>query len=146
MTTPRHIVIVGGGFSGTVLAANLLRKAAQPLSVTIVDDGAPGQGLAYADRGHRFLLNVPAGRMSATSGQPMEFRDFARRSLPDTTAEDFLPRALYGQYQGRDLSWYRAVPAFTPSWRRDAGPAAALSGAVASRRRMPPRTPRACAR
>lgn len=98
MTTLRRIVIVGAGFSGTVLAINLLRRATQPLSVTLIDSRPPARGLAYAERPHPFLLNVPAGRMSATSGQPQQFLEFARTRHPEAAPEDFLPRALYGEY------------------------------------------------
>ena len=109
----RRIVIIGAGFSGTVLAANLLRRATQPLTVTLVDAVEPGQGLAYAQRNHPFLLNVSAGRMSASAQRPAEFLDFARRSHPDATAEDFLPRALYGEYLRSVL---RDAQAQAPAW------------------------------
>jgi uncharacterized NAD(P)/FAD-binding protein YdhS len=44
------------------------------------------------------LLNVPAGRLSADSQDPLQFLRFAQRTMPDTDAEDFLPRELYGNY------------------------------------------------
>ena len=63
----RTIVIVGGGFSGTVVAANLLRRPPrQPTRLVIVARSEQiGRGVAYAQRSFPFLLNVPAGRMSA---------------------------------------------------------------------------------
>jgi uncharacterized NAD(P)/FAD-binding protein YdhS len=97
---PRTIVIVGAGFSGTVVAANLLRLSYwKPLRIVLVDRTAHmTRGTAYADRAHPHLLNVPAGRMSANSREPLEFLAFAQRRLPKATAEDFLPRTLYGEY------------------------------------------------
>jgi uncharacterized NAD(P)/FAD-binding protein YdhS len=95
----RTIAIVGGGFSGTVLAAHLLRLSYwKPLRVVLVDRVRIGRGAAYTESGYPYLLNVPAGRMSATSRDPMEFLKFARRTLPDATADDFLPRSLFGEY------------------------------------------------
>jgi len=41
---------------------------------------------------------VPAGRMSASSQEPLAFLNFARRLHPEATQNDFLPRALYGEY------------------------------------------------
>lgn len=95
----QKIVIIGGGFSGTVLAANLLRcRARHRLHVVLVERCPQLGGVAYATREFPHLLNVPAGRMSADSRDPAAFLDFARRRAADATPEDFLPRAWYGEY------------------------------------------------
>lgn len=101
----RTIVIVGGGFSGTVLAANLLRRPpAGPTRLVLIERASEvGRGAAYAERGFPYLLNVPASRMSASSAAPREFLEFAQRRMPNVTGEDFLPRALYGEYLGEVL-------------------------------------------
>jgi uncharacterized NAD(P)/FAD-binding protein YdhS len=100
MSPQRTIVIVGAGFSGTVVAANLLRSQhwATTRIVLIERSASVARGKAYADRDHPYLLNVPAGRMSADTNSPLDFLSFAQHRIPDATAEDFLPRALYGQY------------------------------------------------
>jgi uncharacterized NAD(P)/FAD-binding protein YdhS len=97
---PRTLLIVGAGFSGTVLAVNLLRRAkSTPIEIVLVERGtAIGRGVAYAARAFPFLLNVPAARLSADSADPLSFLRFAQRRLPHTDGEDFLPRSLYGDY------------------------------------------------
>jgi uncharacterized NAD(P)/FAD-binding protein YdhS len=96
----RTIAIVGGGFCGTVVAANLLRRPpAEPTRIVLIERGtAVARGAAYAQRNFPYLLNVPAARMSANSLQPREFFEFVQRRMPKATPEDFLPRALYGEY------------------------------------------------
>lgn len=96
----RTIVIVGGGFSGTVVAANLLRRPPPgPTRLILIERANEvARGAAYADRGFPYLLNVPASRMSASSAAPKEFLEFAQRRIPKVTGEDFLPRTLYGEY------------------------------------------------
>jgi uncharacterized NAD(P)/FAD-binding protein YdhS len=96
----RTIVIVGGGFSGTMMVANLLRRPPrQPTRLVIVERSeVVGRGVAYTERAFPYLLNVPAGRMSANSRAPQEFVQFVQRRIPNATGEDFLPRALYGEY------------------------------------------------
>jgi uncharacterized NAD(P)/FAD-binding protein YdhS len=96
----RTIVIVGGGFCGTVLAANLRRRPPPgPTRLVLIErDGAVGRGVAYADRGFPYLLNVPASRMSANTAAPNEFLEFVQRRIPNASGEDFMPRALYGEY------------------------------------------------
>lgn len=101
----RTIVIVGGGFSGTVLAANLLRRPPPgPTRLVLIERASEvARGVAYAERAFPYLLNVPASRMSANSAAPKEFLEFAQRRIPTATGEDFLPRALYGEYLGEVL-------------------------------------------
>jgi len=96
----RTIVIVGGGFSGTLVAANLLRRPpAGPTRLVLIERAATvGRGVAYAARPFPYLLNVPAARMSANCAAPREFLEFAQRRIPNATGEDFLTRALYGEY------------------------------------------------
>jgi uncharacterized NAD(P)/FAD-binding protein YdhS len=108
------IAIVGGGFCGTVLAANLLRSppAAATDIVLIERGGEMGRGVAYAEREYPYLLNVPAVRLSADSADPLQFLRFAQRRLPHAEGEDFLPRALYGDYlQDALLRAERKAPA-----------------------------------
>ena len=97
---PRTIVIVGAGFSGTAVAINLLRLSYwRPVRIVLVERGEQmARGAAYADRAYNYLLNVPAGRMSMNSRDPLEFLKFAQRRNPSATEDDFLPRALYGEY------------------------------------------------
>src|SRR6202167_2730340 len=73
------IAIVGGGFSGTATAINLLRDpGARPLRIHLIERGSEfGRGLAYARREYPYLLNVPASRMSATIADPDEFLRYA---------------------------------------------------------------------
>jgi uncharacterized NAD(P)/FAD-binding protein YdhS len=108
------LVIVGGGFCGTVLAANLLRRPpSDAADIVLVERGpAMGRGVAYAAREFPYLLNVPAARLSADSRDPLQFLHFAQRRSPGAHGEDFLPRALYGDYlQDLLLQAERAAPA-----------------------------------
>ena len=100
MSAQRTLVIVGAGFSGTLVAANLLKSQhwAATRIVLIERSASIARGKAYADRSYPYLLNVPAGRMSADPNSPLDFLCFAQHRIPEATAEDFLPRALYGQY------------------------------------------------
>jgi uncharacterized NAD(P)/FAD-binding protein YdhS len=96
----KTLVIVGAGFSGTVLAANLLRRPpAGGADIVLIERGAVmGRGVAYAAHDFPYLLNVPAARSSADSRDPLQFLRFAQARLPNVDREDFLPRSLYGDY------------------------------------------------
>ena len=96
------IVVVGGGFSGSMAAAQLLRQANETgkrIRVVVVERrGAVGEGVAYGTRDLNHLLNVPAGRMSAWPDRPDGFLEWAQRRRPQTKPVDFLPRQWYGEY------------------------------------------------
>ena len=96
----KRLVIIGGGFCGTVLAANLLRRLpAEPTEIVLIERGPEmGRGIAYAVHDCPYLLNVPAGRLSADSKDPLQFLHYAKQIYADADAEDFLPRQLYGDY------------------------------------------------
>jgi uncharacterized NAD(P)/FAD-binding protein YdhS len=96
----KTLVIVGAGFSGTVLAVNLLRRPPSGgADIVLIERGSVmGRGVAYAAREFPYLLNVPAARLSADSRDPLQFLRFAQDRLPNVDGEDFLPRALYGDY------------------------------------------------
>ncbi len=100
---PPTVVVVGGGFSGSMTAAQLLRGAAQAnlaLQVALVErKGALGEGVAYGTREPVHLLNVPAGRMSAWPDRPDDFVQWAARRYDEKVSpRDFLPRRWYGEY------------------------------------------------
>ena len=96
----RTVAIVGAGFSGTAAAIHLIRRAYdRRLRVLLLERGPHfGRGVAYAASDYPYLLNVPASRMSVTASDPDEFLRFAQTCNPATTGEDFLPRALFGDY------------------------------------------------
>jgi uncharacterized NAD(P)/FAD-binding protein YdhS len=98
------IVIIGAGFCGTVVAIQLLRRAAAAatpgaLRIVLVDPRAEiGAGVAYATRDYPYPLNVAAGQMSLDSAKPGDFLDFARGQGIHAAAGDYLPRQVYGEY------------------------------------------------
>ena len=92
------ILIVGAGFSGTVLAVRLLR-AGKPVEVVLVNrSGRMARGVAYGTRSDLHVLNVPAGRMSAFPEDEDDFLRFARAANPDIVGGTFVRRSLYGDY------------------------------------------------
>jgi uncharacterized NAD(P)/FAD-binding protein YdhS len=93
------IAIVGAGFSGMAVAAQLLRRLRGPARVLLLNRHSRfGRGLAYGTHSGSHLLNVPAGRMGM---DPQDEGGFARYlvalGLP-YAASDFVPRILYGAY------------------------------------------------
>ncbi|MFO0973286.1 MAG: FAD/NAD(P)-binding protein [Phycisphaerae bacterium] len=98
--TAVDVAIVGGGASGVILAAHLLRGcdlAAARLAL-IDDSGRFGRGVAYGTDCPHHLLNVPAGRMSAWPDDPLHFLRWAQQRDASVGPHDFLPRPLYGAY------------------------------------------------
>jgi uncharacterized NAD(P)/FAD-binding protein YdhS len=95
--TGRHIAIVGGGFSGAMLAARLAESG---IASMIIDRGGDfGLGVAYSTPFDGHLLNVRSNRMSAVEGRPDDFVDWLKAHHPDrATPESFAPRRLYGLY------------------------------------------------
>ena len=72
------VAIIGGGFTGSILAAQLLRRDAY-LSVTLIESASvAGRGLAYATSCSWHLLNVPAANMSAFPEDPEHFVRWAQ--------------------------------------------------------------------
>lgn len=90
------VLIVGGGFSGTMVAAQLVRRG---LRVVLVEGGGrAGQGTAYSTRDAVHLLNVPAAKMSAWPDRPDDF------VAAGHDGGSFAPRRDYGAYLGAILA------------------------------------------
>jgi uncharacterized NAD(P)/FAD-binding protein YdhS/predicted metal-dependent enzyme (double-stranded beta helix superfamily) len=96
------VVVVGGGFSGSMTAAQLLNQANLsrfPLHVILVErQGAIGEGVAYSTREPIHLLNVPAGKMSAWPEKPLDFLNWIRSRYGLHSVGDFVRRQWYGEY------------------------------------------------
>jgi uncharacterized NAD(P)/FAD-binding protein YdhS len=94
------VVVVGGGCSGTLLAAELIRTSSvRPCKVVLVDPcESPGRGVAYGTSCSSHLLNVPAEQMSAYPDRPGDFVAWAQERDPRASALSFAPRMLYGDY------------------------------------------------
>lgn len=93
-----RVVIIGAGFSGTLVAIHLLRQS-DSVQIDLVDQRLPGRGLAYGTIYDEHLLNVPAIRMSAFGSEPRHFLDWLRaHGMPSADPGLFAPRKLYGAY------------------------------------------------
>ena len=133
MDRVRRVVVAGGGASGALLAASLLRLARRPLRVTVIDPlPSLGRGRAYAAAPPEHLLNVRAAGMSAFADDPGHFALWLSRRRPGLRAPDeaFAPRALYGEYLGEVVEGARraAAPGVELVHHRDAVVDAGVDG------------------
>jgi uncharacterized NAD(P)/FAD-binding protein YdhS len=103
VTGRKSFVVIGGGASGVLLAAQLMRNPDPALRVTLVEKSAAfGRGIAYSTTLDDHLLNVGARGMSAFPDDPDHFLRWlqARGLTPDVDSPFFAPRRLYGDYLG----------------------------------------------
>lgn len=109
MDQPVDFAIVGGGFTGTLLAILLRARLAAGRRILLFEPRSePGRGPAYEEAGRWHVLNAPAGGMSALAGEPDHFVRWLLPRSPDAfcPAEDrdkplarrFAPRQLFGRY------------------------------------------------
>src|SRR3954451_17391384 len=90
------VAIIGGGFSGTIIAAQLARRGIA--SAVIDGSGRAGKGVAYSTTEPAHLLNVRAEGMSAWAGDP---DDFVRRFESEGgDRRGFAQRRLFARYLG----------------------------------------------
>ncbi|MEH2026821.1 FAD/NAD(P)-binding protein [Nostoc sp.] len=105
--TPTTIAIVGGGFSGSLVATHLLKTASQPLTIKLIERSDKiGKGIAYSTDTNCHLLNVSAGNMSAFAHDPGHLLRWLQHNRDELTAffseevnaSTFIPRKVYGLY------------------------------------------------
>jgi len=96
-SSPVDIAIVGGGASGVLLAAQLVRRSR--LRVALIERGPDvALGVAYSTHCLHHLLNVRASDMTALADEPDHFVKWLARDGRGYGPADFVPRAIYGRY------------------------------------------------
>jgi len=103
VTVGEPVAIIGGGFSGSLLALKLAQAGVRP--VLIEADAPAGPGLAYGAAKPYHRLNVPVPRMEL--GLSPSFAEWLER-CPEAIAgaveeagdlaQAFVPRVLFGRY------------------------------------------------
>jgi uncharacterized NAD(P)/FAD-binding protein YdhS len=98
-----HVVIVGGGAAGALLALALADRLRGRCRITMFDrEGRFGRGVAYSAAAPWHRLNVPAGKMGGRNdSDPSGFADWLTQRghlRPGEYSSSFVPRALYGDY------------------------------------------------
>lgn len=110
------IAIVGAGFSGSLVAAHLLKTANRPLLIELIERSHDiGKGVAYSTHTISHLLNVSAGKMSAFPDDPGHLLRWLHYNRSELAA--FLPSDLNSTEQ--DCGDPRpAIPQSTPLFRQ----------------------------
>lgn len=102
-----RIIIIGGGFSGAVVALSLLERGEGLESVTIIEPRPVlGAGVAYSSPDPAHRVNVPAIRLLVAPGEPGAFHDWletsgALRDDPEAQLPDgrrYPRRSVFGRY------------------------------------------------
>ena len=110
-TPPKSILIIGGGFAGTLTAIKLLDSTPVSLAITVIEDRQElGRGVAYSTREAVHLVNGPARIFGLHPERPDHLVDWLRESgprlgwaLPDDIHDSSPPRWIYGTYVHAEL-------------------------------------------
>jgi len=94
------VTIVGGGASGALVAANLLRRRhAAGMRIVIVERRHElARGVAYSTTHPEHRLNVPAAEMGVWPDDQRHFVRWAARRGIALAGREFAPRGLFGEY------------------------------------------------
>jgi len=100
-----HVAIIGNGFSGLMVARNLVDLGTSHLILSVFEkQHQPGQGIAYSPQSEQALLNVVAAKMSAFPDKPTHFVEWLS-TQPQFLDDDieliknsFVSRSIYGKY------------------------------------------------
>lgn len=110
----KEILIIGGGFSGTMTAVHLIQQATKAFELTIINPKRNfNRGVAFNPYSKKHLLNVIALKMSAFKKESNHFLGWVMRQPAycnkdrNLIANAFLSRELYGTYL-EDI-WQEAV-------------------------------------
>ncbi|MBL9099997.1 MAG: FAD/NAD(P)-binding protein [Myxococcales bacterium] len=115
----RQVVIIGGGVSGVALTIHMLTLGAARVAIVERREGL-GRGPAYGTSDPALRLNVPGARMSLFPERPGDFLEWARAHA-DWSADEFLPRRLFGAYvEARLADAARAAPGRLAFFRSEA--------------------------
>lgn len=96
-TADLPVLIIGGGFTGSMLAARLAEKG--KASVVIEQGHHRGLGVAYSTTEPAHRLNVRTNNMGALADDPAHFAKWLAAHHPQhADPEGFAPRPLYGAY------------------------------------------------
>lgn len=104
-----RVAIIGGGFSGSMVLANLISTAEGSLIIDWFEPQTLGEGVAYSTKDAIHLLNVRADRMGAIGGKPEHFmqwlatpagKEALAKLWPEhnISGECFVPRVVYSAY------------------------------------------------
>lgn len=122
MSAPEHpnnpaadVLIIGGGLSGTLLAAQLLRQAGQRRVLIVEPRNELGRGEAYSATHLGHTLNGNAARMSVDPDNANDLTEWLGQCIaaggwPESAtqrvpvAELFAPRGLFGMYARQRLA------------------------------------------
>jgi uncharacterized NAD(P)/FAD-binding protein YdhS len=89
------VAVIGGGFSGCAVTAQLAWNAPTGFSLALFEPGELGRGAAYGGRHDEHVLNTRARQMSLFSD---DGDHFVRWSGSRANPGDFVSRRLYGTY------------------------------------------------
>jgi uncharacterized NAD(P)/FAD-binding protein YdhS len=103
---PYDVIIVGSGYSGTMVAVHLAR-AQRGLRVALIDSSKTfGRGVAYGTTDPKHLLNVPADQMGAFPDDIGHFYQWLQAhpanlgaaGIRELRPDAFIPRPVFGDY------------------------------------------------
>lgn len=94
----QRLAIIGFGFSGLMLVANLVRRANAAHEIYIIDPAMTARGMAYSTPYGEHLLNVRAANMHAYADEKDHFVQWLAQHHAHYAPQDFVPRRIYGEY------------------------------------------------